>query len=736
VEQVQGIVDRVKFSGDQFSIISLIDNKTKRSVTALINSNVVVGECLLTTGIWTHHDDHGRQFKVKEFSRNIPASEDGVLALLSSGLIKGIGPKTAKSMVETYGTSVTSMIERRDARLTKIPGIGPKRLLMIEKQWHQFYGREHIIGMLANNGFSIHLIRRITQEYGDEMIEKLRNNPYSLTRLPGIGFYRADRFARSLGVSEKHPMRIQEGIMLLLENNDGGHTYIPRAELYARFFKIIKFTDSELTSEEQDAIFEEGVQNLVIKERIIQEEDQIHSAYLYACESNIASSLIERVLKEQVSKYTVDDIMPTIESWEISKGIILTKPQRNAVVRSFLDRVLVITGSPGSGKTSTLAAVLEVADSLNLSCELCAPTGRAAKRMQEATGKEASTIHRLLEFGGDGDFRFKYNSTNKLETDLVIVDEVSMVDVSLMSALLNALAEDTRIILVGDHNQLQSVSAGNVLHDIIDSGKVTVIELVYVFRQDADALLIQNAHRINAGHVRNNKNPLTSGKKWGKDDFFITHNVSMDNIVDIATKHIPSKYGIPVEEVLFLTPIRKDIGKINCTNLNIRIQKEYNENGKDIPVAGNFKVGDKVMQMRNNYTKNVFNGDVGMITKYALGNKVNSGAVWVDFYGIEVAYDFVESNELTLAYASTIHKAQGSEADAVIVILPNDFASRNMLTRNLLYTGVTRAKKVCVLVSEDAEINRAIRKSGNKLRYTDLKDKVIRAYFKYENRNK
>ena len=732
MEQVQGIVDRVKYSGDQFSIISLIENNTNRPVTVLINSNVVIGECLITKGTWSTHAEWGRQFKVKEFSRNIPASEDGVLALLSSGLIKGIGPKTAKSMIDTFGTNVTSMIERRDDRLTKIPGIGPKRLLMIEKQWHQFYGREHIIGMLANNGFSINLIRRITQEYGDEMIEKLRDNPYSLTRLPGIGFHRADRFARSLGVSEKHPMRVQEAIMLLLEYNDGGHTYIPRDELYSKFYKIIKFHDEELTKDDRDKLFDEGVRDLVVADRVVLEGNQIHSSYLYACETNIASTLMERVLKDTTTGITVEDVIPTIEAWEKSASIVLTNDQRNAIVRSFLDRVLVITGSPGSGKTSTLAAMLEVADSLQLRCDLCAPTGRAAKRMQEATGRPASTIHRLLEFGGNGDFKFKYNVSNKLDTDLVIVDEVSMVDVSLMSSLLNALKENTRIILVGDHNQLQSVSAGNVLHDIIDSGKITVIELVYVFRQDADALLIQNAQRINSGHVRNKKNPLTSGEKWGKNDFYITNNVTMDNIIDIATKHIPSTYGVPVEEVLFLTPIRKDIGKINCTNLNLRIQQEYNANGTDIPVAADFKVGDKVMQMRNNYTKNVFNGDVGVITRYALGNNKNSGAIWVDFYGVEVSYEFVETGELTLAYASTIHKAQGSEADAVIVVLPNDYASRMMLTRNLLYTGVTRAKKVCILVSESAEIIRAIKRSGNKQRYTDLKEKIIRAYLRYE----
>lgn len=731
MEQVQGLVDRIKFSGDRFSIVVVTQSNTNRPVVALINSDVVVGEHLIMKGFWVDHDTFGRQFKVREFSRKIPASEDGVLALLASGLIKGIGPKTAQSMIDTYGTDVTKMIERRDPRLTKIPGIGPKRLLMIEKQWHQFYGREHIVGMLANNGFSINIIRRITSEYGDEMIDKLRDNPYSLTKLPGIGFYRADRFAHSLGVVETHPKRIQEAIVMLLEHNDGGHTYLPRDELFERFNKNIKFQDSELNSEEKNDMFDLAIKSLVTEDRVVYEGQNVHSSYLYACETNIANSLMERNSIASKTELTADDIMPIVDEWEEQAGIVMTRDQRNAVVRSFLDRVLIITGGPGAGKTSTLAAILRVADNLNLRFQLCAPTGRAAKRMQEATGVEASTIHRMLEFGQGGDFRFAYNVKNKLDTDLVIVDEVSMVDVSLMSSLLDALHEKTRLVLVGDYNQLQSVSAGNVLHDVIDSGKVHVVELVHIFRQDADALLVNNAHKINSGHIKNNTNPLVSGKKWGQEDFYITDKVSMNNVLDIASKHIPGKYGTPLEDVLFLTPIRKDIGKINCTNLNKKIQDIYNPSGNEIPISSDFRVGDKVMQMKNNYTKNVFNGDVGTITKYAKGNNKNSGMFWVDFYGVEVTYEFVEHTELTLAYASTIHKSQGNEADAVIVILPNDYASRNMLTRNLLYTGVTRAKKVCVLVAQDREIITSIRKSGNKQRYTDLKDKITNAYYRY-----
>jgi len=737
MDTVQGAVEQLIYSDNNFSIVNIRERATNRKIVALLNANIVVGEYLITKGIWATHSTFGKQFKVKEFSRNIPPTEDGVLALLASGLIKGIGPKTAKSMIKTFGTDVVKMIESHDDRLLKIPGIGPKRLTMIEKQWHAFYGREHIIGMLASSGFSIGLIKKITGYFGDEMIDTLRDNPYALVTLPGVGFYRADRFAKSLGISEKHPKRIEEALILLLEHNDQGHTYLPRVNLLDRFISLIKFSDSEVDNKQKEELVDKAIQQLILDKRVVQSGEQIHSAYLYYCESNIASILVDKYHFEHIEQAQPKTILDMIAKWESRKQIILTQDQRNAVVKTFLGNVLVMTGSPGSGKTSTISVILEVADKLHLQTELCAPTGRAAKRMYETTGKSASTIHKLLEYGRSDEFIFGYNKKNKLEVDLLIVDEISMVDVSLMSALLDAISLDTRLVLVGDDNQLQSVAAGNVLYDIIDSGKITIVELVHIFRQDPDAMLVKNAQKIKSGHIKGNFNPLSRGNKWGTGDFFITDKVNMDTIIDIAVKHIPKSYGTNLEDILFLTPLRKEIGQINCTTLNRKIQEIYNKFGAPIPFTNSLlRVGDKVMQMKNNYTKDVFNGDIGKLLRYVQGEHKDSGVFWVDFYGKEVPYEFVEQSELSLAYASTIHKAQGSEADSVVVILPADYASRNMLTRNLLYTGITRAKKVCVLIANDKEIIKAIRTPGNQQRFTDLKDKIIYSHFKYKNRKK
>ena len=453
-------------------------------------------------------------------------------------------------------------------------------------------------------------------------------------------------------------------------------------------------------------------------------------------ETAIASDLVERTLYRG-EKVNIEYVNKKLDEWQSYNAIELTKDQRTAVIRSLMDNVTIVTGGPGTGKTSMLAALLYVADSLKMNALLAAPTGRAAKRMQETTSRDSSTIHRLLGYGQEGKFGFQYNKDNKLEGDIVVVDEISMVDLLLMDALLKAIPKETKVILVGDKDQLQSVGAGNVLSDMMASGKLNTIELKEIFRQASNSLLVKNAAIINSGHVKNNKNPLKVGDKWGPYDFYHTPRLQSSTILEVLTDHIPNKYNIPASDVMVLSPIRKKRGDLNCTSLNELIQATLNPNGESIPIINqSFRVGDKVMQMSNDYSKNVFNGDIGYITRVYGKTENGAGAFFVDFYGNEVMYEFSEANSLTHAWASTIHKAQGGESDAVIVVLPDDYMASNMLTRNLLYTGITRAKKVCILMGKDRHIIKAITTSGIAKRYTNLSEKINEAYLQERYRRK
>jgi|APSaa5957512576_1039674.scaffolds.fasta_scaffold06007_4 exodeoxyribonuclease V alpha subunit len=726
---LQGIVSRVIYSKDGWTVARLTEDVTDREYSFVGNMGTVIGEHLELTGNWNTHVDFGDQFKVNSYSRNIPTTEQGVIALLSSGLIKGIGNARAKWMVNHFGLEIVDLIKSADDRLLEVPGIGEKLKEDIFTQWHQFYGREQLVTHLASSGFTKNMIRRIIVQFDDSTLSKIEDNPYELMTLPGVGFYRADYFARLLGASDINERRIQESLVYLLEENGKGNTYLPKDILFDEFQERIKFTTKNI---DKISLFDTALKALSNIRRVIIDKKGIHLSKFSIAETNIAKELIERSLTAP-DVFSIKLIRKYIKEWQDIGGFDLSLDQESAIVRSLLDNVTIITGAPGTGKTSTLAAMLYVAKQkeFKLNVTLVAPTGRAAKRMQETTGVPSSTIHRLLGFGIDGDFSFKYNRENKYPTDILIVDEVSMIDVMLMNSLLKALRRSTKLILVGDKDQLQSVSAGNVLDDVIRSGKVNTVELRFNFRQKSNALLVENANKINAGHVLNNKNPLIGGSSWGSNDFYITNKVNKDTILDIVTKHIPKAYGIPSEDILVLTPMRKRFGELNCTTLNEELQNLHNKGGAALPIDEcNLKVGDLVMQTRNDYMKDVFNGDIGKISAFTKVKGKRSGTFTVEFYNNEVQYDFIEWKQLQHAWVTTIHKAQGSEAEAVVCVLPDNYITRMMLTRNLLYTGITRAKKVCVLVSKDREIVKAIQTSGTDLRYTDLTDKLEHWYIR------
>ncbi len=727
---LQGIVSRVIYNKEGWTVARLTEDSTANDYSFVGNVGTVVGEHLKLTGVWDNNANFGRQFKVSSYTRNIPTTTDGVVALLSSGLIKGIGPARAKWMVEHFGTEVVDLIKLSDDKLLEVPGIGKKLKEDIVTQWHQFYGRERLVSYLARSGFSANVIKRIMLQFDDSTLSKIEDNPYELMSLPGIGFYRADYFAKLLGASENNPKRIQEALVYLLEEQARGNTYLPKDSLYSEFTNNIKF--SEEPAIDKAELFEDALKTLSTTRRVIVDRKGVHLAKFAAAEASIAKELVERSLVK-VDSVSVELIRKYINEWETSENFNLTLDQKSAIIRSILDNVTVITGAPGTGKTSTLAALLHVVKQkeFGFKVAMAAPTGRAAKRMQEATGVPASTIHRLLGFGIDNSFSFKYNRETKFPADILIIDEVSMIDVMLMTTVLSAIKRSTKLVLVGDKDQLQSISAGNVLDDIIKSGKINTVELRFNFRQQSNALLVDNANKINSGHVVANRSPLVSGKVWGSSDFYTTPKVNQATVLDIVTKHIPETYGIPAQEVLVLTPMRKRFGNLNCLSLNEALQEIHNPSGEELPIADcNLRIGDLVMQIKNDYVKNVFNGDIGRLSSYSPGYNGTSGKFTVDFYNTRVEYDFCEWKVLLHAWVTTIHRAQGSEARAVVCILPDNYITRRMLTRNLLYTGITRAKDVCVLVSKEKEIVTAIKTSGTELRYTDLAEKIDHWYIR------
>tara|TARA_R100000152_G_C6779137_1_gene210467 strand:+ start:815 stop:3013 length:2199 start_codon:yes stop_codon:yes gene_type:complete len=724
--ELTGIISRITYQKDNWTVATLVQDGTDESVKITGFMNIVPGEHIRVQGKIKNHIKFGHQVQVDTYSRHVPTTEEGVVALLGSGLIKGIGPSRAKWMVDEFGTEIIDMIKQRDPDIEKVPGIGVKLRDSIYRQWHQFYGKERLVTFLVTSGFSRGMVSRIINHFNDQNLGKIEKNPYDLMKIPGVGFRRADYFAKLLGIDETHPSRIQEFIVYLLEDSAEGNTYLPKPNLFQLFDKELKFTDPTV---QKTLLFDDALKQLVSNTRVIADDKGVHLAKFAFAEKEIAKDLVHRTL---LKDETVDpsQILKSIKSWENSEGFSLTLDQETSVIRAAIENITVVTGSPGTGKTSAISAILHVFKSQGKDVTLVAPTGRAAKRMQEATGEEASTMHRMLGFGANGDFKFKYDKDNKFEADVVVVDEVSMIDVLLMQSFLNALKKSTRLVLVGDKDQLQSISPGNVLGDIISSGKIPTIELRQVFRQKdgKDSLIISNSRIINAGHAASS-NPLTSGTRWGDDDFYITNNVDKDNVLKIVQDHIPNKYNIPMDDILVLTPMRRKRGELNCSVLNEEIQKVVNPHGEHIPIMNqSFRVNDKVMQMSNDYSKDVFNGDIGYITSWSRGETEDESSFYVDFYGRAVEYEFNESKSLVHAWASTVHKAQGSEADAVVVVLPDDYICRMMLTRNLLYTAVTRAKKICVLVAKDNYIIKAIKTSGTEKRYTDLRDKIIEWY--------
>ena len=728
-ETLEGSVERITYVNEEtgYSVIRLAVQGRQELVTAVGNlASVNVGESLRLTGFWITHPQYGRQFKVLDYETLLPATVEGIRRYLGSGLIKGVGPVTAQRIVDYFGLETLEVIEQQPERLLEVPGVGPKRMSMIARAWEEQRQIKEVMLFLQSHEVSATLAVKIYKTYGDEALTIVRENPYRLARdIYGIGFLTADRIARKLGMAPDAPQRVQAGISYVLSQlADEGHVYVPQGELIAKSAEILD-VPAEMVAEGIEALVAQGeihreeiayplLEDLA-GERAVQEEQAVYLPPFYYSEIGVANQL-RRMLdtpRSSLAEFRAADWDQLLGQIAAESAIRLNRDQQEAVRAALTHKVTVLTGGPGTGKTTTVQAIIRLLEGYGHSYALAAPTGRAAKRLSEATGRSANTIHRLLEFSPAAGYTFQRNEGRPLEAAMVIVDEVSMLDLLLANHLLKAIPPTSHLLLVGDVDQLPSVGAGNVLRDIIESGVAKVVRLKEIFRQEEGSWIVRNAHRINRGQM-----PIFAR---GAKDFFLfvedDPEEAAELIIDIVRRRIPHKFGYhPVDEIQVLSPMYR--GPVGVNNLNARLQEVLNpaRPGKVERSFGGriFRLGDKVMQIRNNYDKEVFNGDIGRVVSIDPLNQL----LTVRIDERPVAYDFSELDELVLAYCVSIHKSQGSEYPAVVV--PIMMTHYIMLQRNLLYTAVTRAERLMVIVGTKRAIAVAVRNDKIAKRHTAL----------------
>jgi exodeoxyribonuclease V alpha subunit len=665
------------------------------------------------TGRWTTHAKHGRQFRAEKCEQILPATVEGLRRYLGSGMIKGIGPVMAERIVRRFGASTLEVIDNDPGRLREVLGIGAKRVKQIAAAWEEQKAIKEVMIFLQSHNVSTRLAVKIYKQYGDAAVDVVQSNPYQLARdVWGIGFKTADKIARDMGLPEDAPTRIEAGVVYTLNQQaDEGHVYLPQAELATKAAELLAVKEEQVEYAVERLEVEEQVKREMVGATGEIEGDGEVGVYLtpfYYSEVGVTN----RLRRMAESPATRLHKFRSLSELPLSSVDIPLSPQQLGMVKAALThKVTVLTGGPGTGKTTALRALIHALVSQRCTFALASPTGRAAKRLSEATGQPAKTIHRLLEYSpAEG---FKRDEDNPLDVDMVVVDEASMLDLILTNNLLKALDLHSHLLLVGDVDQLPSVGAGDVLRDIIASGVATVIHLDLIFRQAQDSLIVTNAHRINQGQL-----PLTP--KWAQD-FFLFVEPEPDKaaalLVDVVKNRIPRKFGMdPLTEIQVLSPMYR--GSTGVVNLNHQLQEALNPSASHRPerrMGGRtFRVGDRLMQTRNNYDKDVFNGDIGRLM--ALDGVGQTATI--DFDGRKIVYDWMELDEVVHAFAVTVHKAQGSEYPAVVV--PMTMQHYLMLQRNLLYTAITRAQKLVVLVGTKKAIAIAVRNNKVAQRYTAL----------------
>jgi exodeoxyribonuclease V alpha subunit len=765
LKTIAGVIERITYHNEEsgYTIARLMpdrrsDRNDERDRLVTVIGNLIgvnVGEALELTGLWQHHEQHGWQFKVENYRSVLPATAQGIRKYLGSGLIKGIGPKTADKIVNHFDVATLDILEQSPERLREVPGIGKHKVGLIVAAWHEQKSIKEVMMFLQGNGVSTSLAVRIYKQYGDAAITIAKNEPYRLAReVWGIGFKTADKIAQSLGFKHDDPERLKAGALhTLSEASDDGHTYLPRPQLVEKAAELLSARAEQVEQAIDSLVIEHGAQIEVLRPQpdgalrfesiplpspsgrgVRGEGGQVSLAeskatyqvtgtsetpvtsilrdanaviYLwpfFSAESNIARHLRRLVdcppARDKLAEFKRVNFDVMFDYLAKTDNITLSERQKEGVIMALTQPVGVLTGGPGTGKTTSMRALIRALIAKKKTIVVAAPTGRAAKRLSETTGVEAKTLHRLLQLKPGG--AAFYNQDYPVPADMVIVDETSMLDTLLMNTLLKAIAVGAHLLLVGDADQLPSVGAGNVLADIISGGIAPVVKLDHIFRQSSGSAIVTNAHRINHGEM-----PI-----FGPDiyDFYFFKQDEPEEasrlVVDLVSKRIPARFGIKPADIQVLSPMHG--GKCGVAYLNEQLQATLNPPREDRPQkpfgSRIFRVGDKVMQIRNNYDKEVFNGDGGIVSaidqeNHTITVKLEDGRV--------VDYDFTDLDQLVLAYAVSIHKSQGSEYQACVI--PLMMSHYLMLERKLIYTAVTRARKLVVLVGNKKALAMAVR---------------------------
>lgn len=716
MEKICGTVDTIIFASqdNRFTVLKLSPEKLSTQITVTLNGIApLIGQLLEIEGEWVKHPKFGQQFKATTYKTVAPTEISGIEKFLASGAINGIGPAMAKKIVAEFGEKTLEIIAKSPNELLKVPGIGKKTAEKISASYLEQSELTEIMVWLENHGISNTYAGKIFAKYGSFAIDIMEKDIYRLFQdIEGIGFLTADKLAFNLGIQREDKRRIISGIdYALMQLCNNGHCCIPEMALVDKTAKILQVNNQIIFT-----ILKERIDNGSLNTEVVGGETLIYPPYLYYAEKKVATRLLQ--LQQATEPLSEDNLSLFIKVWEKDNQIQLAQKQKEAIKACLHHGVLVLTGGPGTGKTTVIKGILSILKAQGLKIRLAAPTGRAAKRLSETTGQKALTIHRLLEANNlaqDDNLQlgFSKDIDDQLDADVIILDEVSMVDIVLMHHFLNAVPDGCRIILVGDTDQLPAVGPGSVLKDIIRSQKIPAIRLDEIFRQAQTSMIIQNAHIINAGRLPDLRKQYSDFVFYElNDDTSITQK-----ILDLCTKDLPHEGFDVLKDVQVLSPMHRFLCGVE--NLNLMLQEQLNpkKNQDELKYSSQtFRVGDKVMHIRNNYQKNVFNGDIGFI------QDINNEKLTVDYFDHIVTYEKNELNELTLAYASSVHKSQGSEYK--VVIIPLSTSHYIMLQRNLLYTAVTRAKQKVIIIGSKKALMTAVQSNRTQKRYTLLAERL------------
>ena len=698
---LHGTLDKIiYYNNENGYLIGVFQIGSEKKTAVGYLPNPREGDEYSITGSWTNHSKYGRQFAFESFEQHVPTSEFGIEQFLASGLIKGIGPSLASKIVVHFGTATIEILNNDPERLLEIEGIGRKKLAGIMTALGSMKEMQDTLLFLKSHGISTSHSIRLYKTYGKGVVGVLQHNPYQIIDdVVGIGFHTADEIARKMGVKEESEYRLVAGVRFVLDDacRTGGHCYLPMEELSERAAQLLRVDEAKVTR---------AIRSATNSGYLVQEQDAVFPMLLHRAEERTAKK-VELLLKKGERHLNKEKLMIALHHVEKRHDIEFDEKQRHAVVSAILNPVTILTGGPGTGKTLCVNGMIELADELGMKYVLCAPTGRAAKRLSEVSEREAKTIHRLLEFDPNSGM-FRRNADDPIEAELVIVDEVSMVDVQIFDALMEAISPLAQLVLVGDVDQLPSVGPGQVLRDLIESKTVTTVRLSTIFRQAEESSIIMNSHRINHGDT----------PQFADDFNFIdaeTPEEIQSHIVGLCSTVLPQNFRYdPLTDIQVLSPMNN--GVTGVRDLNKKLQHVLNGHSTVCWQGSErkFLLNDKVMQLRNNYDKEVYNGDIGKV----IGYDKEDGKIFVSFYGKRAEYTFEELDQVTLAYATTIHKSQGNEFTAVII--PVSMAHYIMLQRNLIYTAVTRAKQRLYLIGQRKALAVAINNADTRLRNTLL----------------